>query len=178
MGWQMIFPIMGVAYLIINDWKTIKYHLISCEYLQIDPSVPHGAEFIEERMGHVLSHWGEGDDPHSVKMLKETLTNYVKAVKHGLELPFITKFLNLAKTQGTITEPYSQSGKAMWGATEPPEPKIRTTVSEALAKRTSELIKDGKIDISSSTVNETYVKTEPRNDNYDDYINKKPKWPN
>ena len=175
---QMLFPAIGVAYYIMNDWDILKSHLISCEYLQIDPSEPHTAEFIEKRSEHVLSRWGPDDDPVQTDMLRKALNEYTVTVREGLRIPIIKKIADISKTQEHITEPYAFSGKAAWGPADPPEKKRKETVSEMLSKRTSNLISKKKLSISPDTVNHEYIKREPRQDNFNDYLKRMPKWPN
>jgi len=174
----LIFPAIGAAYYIMNDWDTLKSHLVSCEYLQIDPTEPHTAEFIEERSEHVLSQWGPDDDQTHREMLQRSLKEYITTLREGLQIPIIKKISNISKAQEQITEPYAFSRKAAWGIDEPPEKKRKRTVSEVLSKRTSKLIAEKKLSISPDTVNREYIKKEPRQDNFDDYLRRMPKWPN
>ena len=175
----LIFPAIGAAYYIMNNWDVLKSHLISCEYLQIDPAEPHTEEFIEERTEQVLSQWGPGDDQEHLRTLKKTLDSYIATLKEGLNnIPIIKKIGDISKTQEHITGPYAFSCKATWGTVKPPEKKRKDTVSEILSKRTSKLISEGKLRISPDTVNHEYIKREPRQENFGDYIKRMPKWPN
>ncbi|MCL2786827.1 MAG: hypothetical protein FWD81_06395 [Methanomassiliicoccaceae archaeon] len=174
----MVFPAIGAAYFIINDWEMFKNHLIGCEYMQIDPSRPYSAEFIEDRASHVLSQWNGSDDQDSVESLRRTLDVYVRMVRDGPEVPIVKKMMEIADEQKQMTEPFAFNRKASWGPMAPPEPRRKDTISETLAKKASKLIKDGKMSLQPGTVSETYVKKELRHDNFDNYLKKMPRWPN
>jgi len=172
----MVFPVLGVAYFIINDWNVLKNHLISCEYMQIDPSVPY--ECLEERAELVLSEWKGDDDRSSAKILYDTLNEYLETIRTGNEMPLLVKIADITKAQSEMTGPYAFSGKAAWASAPQPPPRKKDTMSEFLSKRVARLVREGKMEILPGTVSETYVKRELRHDNFDSYMKKMPRWPN
>jgi hypothetical protein len=162
-----------MAVLLNNDWKAFKNHLIACEYMQIDPSVAHDTGFIEERAEHMFSQWA--DDQRSLNMLRTVLGKYIKMLKIPTETSPGTKLTDPIRWGKPGTGPHAFQTKRFWGNS---RPAFIESISEIFAKRTSRLINEGKVKVFPHTVNEKYEKKELRQDNFDHYVNRMPKWPN
>ena len=172
---HVIYSLLALAYVIANDRDTFKNHLIACEYLQIDPAKAHDIGSIEKRTEHVLSQWNGDGGPGSP--IRTTLEKYLSLMTHGPDEPLVSKVLDTLKERKPGTGPHAFQIGSLWGDAKPPEMTIRTP-SEVFAERCAKLVKEGKLEILPGTVNDEYVKKELRHHNYDNYVNKMPKWPN
>jgi hypothetical protein len=153
-----------------------RTYLIGCEYLQIDPSKAYDIAFVEKRVEHVLSQWGSSDDQNDLKKLREILDKFLRIMRTGQngQVPVSLNYLTLGFRPGTGAHAFQTN--AFWGGSAPPAPAA-ATAQEMFAKRIAKLIKENKLTIQPGTVNEEYVKKELRQDNYDDYQSRMPKWP-
>ncbi|MDR0778765.1 MAG: hypothetical protein LBE48_04955 [Methanomassiliicoccaceae archaeon] len=136
------------------DQKYLRDHIVSCEYLQIDPSVPHSKEFIISRIRYVISQW-DGGEAHTEE-IQRTLERYLKAMTAGPHTATPNGARNIFS--GTSFRP--------------------PTPSEGCAMRCSKLIGEDRLKVLPGTVNETYVKKIPSQENFNYYTSKLPRWQN
>jgi len=173
----MPYQIIVLAYIAKMDWERVKNYLIACEYLQMDPSKVYDVDTIRQRMENVLSQWGHGDDPDDVREIRTILEKHLKMMGAGPDVPDRPGINDAVRLYQPGTGPHAFQVKTFWGASKPPG-SYTATVPELFAKRCSNLIREGKLEILPGTVNEVYVKKGLRQDNFDNYVSKKPKWPN
>jgi len=158
-----------------EDW--FRNYLISCEYMQIDPSKVHDLESIRQRTEYVISQWT--DCRETLETLEATFDTLMRNVdpEHpnaNLELRLRRNIENnKERDKGHV---FRMDG--LYGNFKPRPVLPMMPMHEGLAMKCALYIKQGKMTLQPGTVNETYEKKELRQDNYDNYAGKKVKWPN
>jgi hypothetical protein len=77
----------STAAIIAANAESFKKYLITCEYLQIDPTKVYDLDFIKTRIETVRVHWTKSDEIKQVAKLNKSLKwfekNYLRLAKKG-----------------------------------------------------------------------------------------------